>query len=460
MSKKIFDLCFHTGQDKEAVDWFLKLKSGFESKGISVMAFTLSEKVAQAWHDKGMHDYILVTEMAGEPDIPAAAAFAGKLGISNFRLLYQTPQIFYDLSEAFCQRKMAAYIHSIMALNAYPRAKVYWTYGGDEFDHNCLRLVSRLHGGKTIYSQSSNMKGHIAIFQNEDRYWKIPDGPVPEPGEKEVDELKAYVKSYVNAKTVLWGDPKAKDVIWRWRYIPATLRRFFRTDIDPESNPQSATGFKMRNFLNRAYNRYATKRYYADPLPFITNEAEFVYFPLHYPKDSQLTLRGKPFMDQASVVETVARYLPFPYTLLVKEHPHARGWYKKNDVMRMAKIPNVKLIHPFTNSHNLIPNAKGIIAINSSVGYEGILYQKPVITMGRSFYRGQGMTIDVGSMYELEQAFERMETFKINEHQVLDFLWRMKCHSYPATRYFDKSDQNISLIINGSLDYLKRYNLI
>jgi capsule polysaccharide export protein KpsC/LpsZ len=107
----------------------------------------------------------------------------------------------------------------------------------------------------------------------------------------------------------------------------------------------------------------------------------------------------------------------------------------------------------------LIPHAKAIVAINSSVGYEAILYKKPVIAMGRSFYRGQDVTIDVGSLYELEDAFERIDSFTLSDENVLKFLWRINYFSFEASNLHEKSKKNALDISNALSGYMKKPNV-
>jgi capsule polysaccharide export protein KpsC/LpsZ len=121
----------------------------------------------------------------------------------------------------------------------------------------------------------------------------------------------------------------------------------------------------------------------------------------------------------------------------------------------MAALPNVKLVHPFTNSHELIPNAKAIVAINSSVGYEAIMYKRPVIAMGRSFYRDQGVTIDVDALYELEDAFQKIESFALTEADVLNFLWKIKYFSYESSGLHEKSESNAINIAEILSDFIQ-----
>jgi hypothetical protein len=442
MTEQYFDICYHCGQTPDEVEFFIHLKDELKKHKLSIMVFSLNPAHATAWEKLGMKDYVILPKYEGPVDISWAASFAKTLGISNFRSLFQTEQIFYDLSESFCQHKMAQYVHAVEQLKDAPKAKFYLTYGGDEFDHNAFRLFSRMMGGRSIYMQPANMAGRIALFENEDRYWNIPTTPVPPLDDSEKQWLLDYMESYTAKKTILWGSPAERDVKWQWDYPVRMLKRLNKSRSARVENPKATNTRIAKVLIKRTINRFLSKMYYESAEAFIQGREPFVYFPLHYPKDSQLTLRGKPFLNQASIVETVSRYVPYPYTLLVKEHPHARGWYSVSDIKKMQELPNVKLIHPFTNSHDLIPQAKGIVAINSSVGYEGIMYRKPVIAMGRSFYRNQGVTIDVHSLYELEEAFKEMKNFNLSKDDVLGFLWRMKNLSCEFPDLFEKTENS------------------
>jgi hypothetical protein len=437
------------------VQFVITLKKELLKQGITLLAFSLNPAHGREWENRGMTDYVILPEYNEEVDIEWAADFARKLGIYNFRSLFQTEQIFHDLSENFCQKKFAKYIHSVEKLKNTHKARFYCTYGGDEFDHNVFRLYTRMQSGRSIYFQQSNMKNRIVLFENEDRYWKIPQNKISPPDANELKMLREYLSEYLKNKTILWAAPEDRDIRWQWNYIPRFFKRIKKSRGFFKDKPSLTNTYISKVFLKRLINRSMAERYYSDAGSFIKGETPFVYFPLHYPKDSQLTLRGKPFLNQLSIVETVSRYVPYPYTLLVKEHPHARGWYPASDIRKMAALPNVKLVHPFTNSHGLIPNAKAIVAINSSVGYEAIMYKKPVIAMGRSFYRGQGVTIDVDALYELETAFQNSESFALTEHDVLNFLWKIRYFSYESLGLFEKSKSNAINIATILSDFVK-----
>jgi hypothetical protein len=42
-----------------------------------------------------------------------------------------------------------------------------------------------------------------------------------------------------------------------------------------------------------------------------------------------------------------------------------------------------------------------VVTINSKVGLEALMQAKPVIVLGKAYYRGQGVTVDVGALDDL-----------------------------------------------------------
>jgi septum formation topological specificity factor MinE len=457
MEKRTYDFCFHTGQGMDAVMWFLDIKEEFGKRGLSVIAYSLNPKMGEAWEALGMKDYVILPKYTGKIDVDWAAKLTKTLGISNFRSLYQTEKVFWDFSEQYCLEKTASLVHSVYMLKDTFKARIYGTYGGDEFDHNSLRLLCRLHGGRILYTQPTNLEDRLAIIENEDRVWQLSTDVIPEPTDEQIAVYADYVRTYTSAKKVLWATPQERDIKWDWTYPFRFIKRAARSRSIGIDRPQGTNSQMLRQYLSRAVRRFRAKGFYHDPSPFVTGKISYIYFPLHYPKDSQLTLRAKPFINQAAVVEMVSQFVPYPHILLVKEHPHARGFYKTTDLKAMSALPNVRLIHPFTNSHDLIPKAKAIVAINSSVGYEGIMYKKPVITLGKSFYRGQGLTIDVNSLYDLEAAFTDIDKHQVSEDRVLHFIHRMHCESYYTGKYHTKTPQSAADIVAVLCQYFKIY---
>ncbi len=128
---------------------------------------------------------------------------------------------------------------------------------------------------------------------------------------------------------------------------------------------------------------------------------KYFLFPLHYMKDAQITLR-EPFLKQLDLISTISKALPMEVKLYVKPHPHYQGSDSKiRDFSRMAKLKNVRIIIPSTSVYDLIKNSLGVMTINTTTGFEALMYNKPVIAFGHDFYCREDLCYLVRDMNEL-----------------------------------------------------------
>ncbi len=117
-----------------------------------------------------------------------------------------------------------------------------------------------------------------------------------------------------------------------------------------------------------------------------TPEEDFAFFPLHIEPEVSTLLQAPFFTDQINLIRQIARSLPVHFKLYVKEHPLMVPYRPRRYYREIKKIPNVKLINAATSSFDIISHAKLITTITSTVGWEGIILKKPVITFGDCFY--------------------------------------------------------------------------
>jgi len=431
MKEKIFDFCIHSGDSLISARMSLELKKKLEGKGLSALLFCMSDIVEKFWIENNCTDFIAVPRFKGKDnvDIENAKKTAREYGFPNFRSLYLTEMLFHNYPETYCEKRMSYYVNSVKDIGLSKRAKIYFTYAGDEFDHNTFRLLARMAEGKILYFGVSNLDYRSFITNDDERYLIVPKSKDEIPEEKE-NYYRQYIEKYKIDKKILWADPKERDVqitISKFKNIFTDLYR----SIFLQDRLKVRKGFFeiIKSGLLRIYRREVGSFFYLHNPAYLNNK-KYVYFPLHYQYDSQLTLRGLPFFNQTYVIELISRFLPDNYILVVKEHTHARGYYPIIDLRRVKKLSNVKLLPPLVNSHPIMQNAKAVITINSSVGFEALFYSKPVVTLGKSFYRNQGMTIDIDSLYDLGKAFESIDTFDVQESKVIDFLWRLEKSTY------------------------------
>ncbi len=135
-------------------------------------------------------------------------------------------------------------------------------------------------------------------------------------------------------------------------------------------------------FIRKARNLIGVSDLYDK---FDKNE-DYAFYPLHTEPEIATLLYAPFFTDQIRVIKLIARSLPVGYKLYVKEHPMMVVYRPRSFYKEIKKMPNVRLINPAVTSFELIPNAKLIVTISGSVGWEGTLLKKPVITFGNIFY--------------------------------------------------------------------------
>ena len=150
----------------------------------------------------------------------------------------------------------------------------------------------------------------------------------------------------------------------------------------------------------------------------IPNE-DFAFYPLHVEPEIATLLYAPFFTDQIHLIKLIARSLPVGYKLYVKEHPMMVVYRPRSFYKEIKKTPNVRLINPAVTSFELILNAKLITTISGSVGWEGTLLKKPVITFGNIFYNQLSFVKHCKTPEEMPYLVkEQLENFKFDENEL------------------------------------------
>ena len=97
-------------------------------------------------------------------------------------------------------------------------------------------------------------------------------------------------------------------------------------------------------------------------------------------------VKATDFADQADTVRMLAKNMPGEYVLYVKEHYAELGHRDTQFYKDMKKLPNVRVIDPWVDSHELIQKAEAGVVLTSTVGWEALMYGKPVVALGHVFY--------------------------------------------------------------------------
>ncbi len=102
--------------------------------------------------------------------------------------------------------------------------------------------------------------------------------------------------------------------------------------------------------------------------------------------------------DEASFQRMLAAALKeYPgCTVLLKVHPEVMSGRKRGhfDLTALAKESRIQLLGEDVHPASLIEHAEAVYVVTSQMGFEGLLWGRPVRTFGMPFYAGWGLTRD------------------------------------------------------------------
>jgi hypothetical protein len=204
----------------------------------------------------------------------------------------------------------------------------------------------------------------------------------------------------------------------------------------------------VTNTLVQRARGVALRHLYRQPDP----ARPFVYFPLHVTDDFKIKKVVPHCVDQGYLIEQVADALPADYDLVLKEHPVSIGRNPLTWLRRVLRRPNIKLVDPYTSSHELMAESTAVAVIGSTVGLEALLHGKPILTLGQPYYAGYGVTVDVDSFREIRAAVPRVLHTPPDREATLRFLGAAMRSTYAgAPQGVDSTPENASTLAD-SLD--------
>ncbi|WP_338765918.1 rhamnan synthesis F family protein [Massilia sp. METH4] len=145
----------------------------------------------------------------------------------------------------------------------------------------------------------------------------------------------------------------------------------------------------------------------------LTSEEKIVFLPLQLFDDANL-LRFSPYRTvEEAVLDVVPKLADKGYTILVKPHPASEQRHSAataNAVARAALRRWWKYVvwcdhpKPIPNAR-LISLADFVVTVNSSVGFEALYFDKPVVVLGDAVYKPLDLFPSLDDM--LEDRFDR-----------------------------------------------------
>ena len=140
----------------------------------------------------------------------------------------------------------------------------------------------------------------------------------------------------------------------------------------------------------------------------------YIFFPLQVTDDTQLLYFGNQFISNTQTIKEISKVINEidpSSEIIFKVHPFERNQKDIIEIYKTAAGLNNCFITD-EPTHELIKNSKLVITVNSSVGFEAILFQKPVVLLGNSLYSDIGLAIKVNNITEIKSNYDEILSFK------------------------------------------------
>jgi hypothetical protein len=442
---------FTTIQFQES-DFFRRVSLALAELGHSSTHVTISRRSAGELRASGLETHCLPDLLAAAADVNVDAELArieSRYAIPSVRDVYSTDPVCAGHSEQWCIERTVRHFVALERVFGEAQPDVVVPEVGSETMRTVAHLVGRDRGATVFFLFYTIFPQPLRLYADDYHKPIVPQAEVRELTPEERDEVETFIRDFTSS---------AKPILAHRRSVlnRKNLRDFARhtvtsltADRDNEYLRPSkfVTGYLRTNTRRIAARRHYEKRDASRP---------FVYFPLHVTEDFKVKRVIPHCADQEYIVKQVADALPQGYDLVLKEHPVSIGRNPSGMLRRLTQRQNVRLISPYTSSHELIREAAAVIVISSTVGLEALLYGQPVLTMGQPFYSGYGVTLDVDSFRELREAVPAVLRFQPDRERTLQFLHAAMRSTYEgAPGGVDPSDENAARLA-ASLDEAAR----
>jgi hypothetical protein len=415
-----------------------------ERRGHSVTHVTESTRSAKELRAGGV-DARAIQEVAAELGEPASLAdevrrIEATYPIPHLRDVYRNDKACAGRPEEWCIRRAVARFRALERLFDETEPDVALPEVGNETIRIAAHLVAGRRGVPVLFILHTIFPSPLRVYVDTLDAKIAPLDELRELSPEEREEVEAFRASFTAAATP----------IREFRRVPLEPRRakVFAGHVERKlSDDRDNDYLRPWRLLHQNASEWLRARAARPFYDRIDADRPFVYFPLHVTDDYKIQRIVPHCADQASLVEQVADALPQGHDLVLKEHPMSLGRNSLRLLHRLRRRPNVRLVSPYTSTHELIRRSEAIVVIGSTVGLEALLYDKPVMTLGDPYYAGFGVTVDVHSFAELHDKVPELLRFRPDPERIAQFLHMAMRQCHPGHPLLvDRSDENARVV--------------
>lgn len=410
-----------------------------EGRGHEVRHLTVSRRAAAALRRAGA-DAVALTDLVPRVaplDLNAERARIEVVyGPGTIRDLWSTDPPCAGRPPAWCDDRVVRHVLAIEGVFDHFRPDVVVPEVGVELIRTAAETVARARGITILFLFYTIFPRPLRLYANTMQAPIVEQEDVRPLTEVERREVDRFVADFTRRRLPIRAHRNARVTRRRIRRLSGYIAgRVGRDRDNPYLRPgrwliDEGVGLARRVAAPALYRRVDRRRPY-------------VYFPLHAAEDYKIRRLLPHLADQSMLIERLAASLPDGHEVVVKEHPLAIGRTSLRRLRRLARFDRVRLVRPRESTHDLVDGAAAVAVIGSTVGLEALLYGKPVLTIGRPFYAGFGVTVDIDTPEELERGVFEVFRFRPDRERIARFLHAAMRRCLPgAPVLVDDTDEN------------------
>ncbi|GAA0547434.1 hypothetical protein GCM10008994_22870 [Halorubrum ejinorense] len=272
---------------------------------------------------------------------------------------------------------------------------------GGEILRRSLQAVADYYDVPSIWVGFSPIDGASGFHRDESESWNtIQQASYEELTTEEIERAEEFIKRFRSDSGQIQSGPHQRSLGENIRQKAEIIRRHAR-DLGPYIKR-----WTRGNIFKRILAAYADWKYLnLDESVDLVEESNYVFYPLQYYRESRVLVRAPAFYKQSWLVEYLSRSVPYDHELFAKDHPKQVGAQPKSEVDTIVR--HSKALAPEYPVASILENASVVVVLNNTVGYEALLYGKPVVALGEAFYTDARFTHSVDDVNELPRALTK-----------------------------------------------------
>lgn len=302
------------------------------------------------------------------------------------------------------------------------------------FNHICSMQCKKFNGIYSGFIGSKGLRGCNYRFVEFDTGRSIKLSHMYLSDAKYPDDLKEKARKFIarhreNATKLTYAKKSslisdfAKAGYFIFRKMIVSISRCQYDKLAENTDYYMFKRIESKKYFNRMLYRFALK------YKKFSSDDKYIFYPMHIEPEAvvQYWSAGK-YINQISLIEQIARNLPAGYHLYVKDHVDNYGYRDLADYEKIVNIPNVKLIDPGVSGLALAEYSKGVITINGTLGFEGIMLGKPVYLLGSVYYDCFKHIININDL-------KTLRSLVLQEYSISDVEIERLVSAYLGTAY-------------------------